>query len=66
MRHLGTKTLETERLILRRVTAADAPDMLRNWAGDGEVTKYLTWQPHTDAGVSLEYINSIDYGALTT
>lgn len=61
MRHLGTKPLETERLILRPLAPEDAPHMLRNWAGDSEVTKFLTWQAHTDEGVSLAHINSIDY-----
>lgn len=61
MRHLGTRPLETPRLRLRPLTDADAPDMLRNWAGDGEVTKYLTWPPHADVGVSQGYIRSIDY-----
>lgn len=61
MRHLGTQTLETPRLILRRVTPADAPHMLRNWAGDSAVTKFLTWPPHADEGVSLAHIASIDY-----
>lgn len=58
MNHLGTKTLETERLILRRFTRNDAQDMFNNWAGDDEVTKYLTWPTHKDTGVSKAYIES--------
>ena len=46
MNHLGTKTIETERLLLRKFTIEDAPAMYQNWASDPEVTKYLTWQPH--------------------
>lgn len=61
MRHLGTVKLETERLILRPFTAADAPHMFRNWASDSEVTKFLTWPPHGDESVSLAHINSMDY-----
>ncbi len=52
MKHLGTKAMETERLILRPFTLKDAKYMYRNWASDPEVTKYLTWPPHGDAGVS--------------
>ena len=37
MKHAGTQTIRTERLILRRFTEADAPDMLRNWAADPDV-----------------------------
>ncbi|NCB62210.1 MAG: N-acetyltransferase [Clostridia bacterium] len=52
MKHLGTKNLETERLRLRPFIIDDAETMLRNWAGDGEVTKFLTWPTHTDSSVS--------------
>lgn len=44
--HLGTITIETERLILRRLTLEDAPVVFENWAKDPEVTKFLTWTPH--------------------
>lgn len=52
MQHLGTKPLETERLILRPFTLKDAPAMFRNWANDPEVTRYLTWPTHTGVDVS--------------
>ena len=43
VKDLGTKRLETARLILRRFTLEDAQKMYENWAGDPEVTKFLTW-----------------------
>ena len=46
MEHLGTRKLETERLVLRRFVIDDAECMFRNWANDTEVTKYLTWESH--------------------
>ena len=46
LRHSGTRTIETDRLILRRFTVEDAPAMYSNWASDPEVTRFLTWQPH--------------------
>ena len=52
MKHLGTKTIETERLILRPFTLADAEVMFRNWASDPEVTKYLSWPTHDSVEVS--------------
>jgi len=58
MNHKGTITLETERIILRRLTVDDAEIMFKNWANDNEVTKYLTWQTHTDVSVSKSIINS--------
>ena len=56
MNHLGTKALETPRLILRPFTMDDAPAMYKNWASDPEVTKFLTWQPHRDESVALEIL----------
>lgn len=47
MKHLGTKKLETKRLILRRFEIEDANAMYKNWASDLEVSKYLTWPPHS-------------------
>lgn len=52
MEHFGTKTIETERLLLRRFTLEDAQSMFENWASDPEVTKFLTWPTHMDAGIS--------------
>ena len=46
MKHCGTQTLETQRLVLRRFTPEDAEAMYRNWASDPEVTEYLTCPPH--------------------
>lgn len=46
MKDLGTKTIETERLILRRFTPSDAPGMFHGWASDANVTKHLSWNPH--------------------
>ena len=48
MNKIGTKTIETERLILRRFIIEDANDMFNNWASDSEVTMYLTWPTHED------------------
>ena len=49
MKHLGTVTLETERLILRKATQEDCEPMFNNWANDPCVTKYLTWEPYENA-----------------
>lgn len=52
MKHLGTMKLETDRLLLRQFTLDDAQAMYQNWAGDEEVTKYLTWPAHDRAETS--------------
>ena len=60
MQHLGTQTLNTKRLLLRPFTVEDAPAMYRNWACDPEVTRYLTWPPHTDpAGTRAQLEESL-------
>ena len=51
MNHIGTTTIETQRLILRRFTLDDAQAMYENWASDPEVTKFMTWPTH--AGVEI-------------
>ena len=57
MKKLGTRTLETSRLILRRFRIEDAEDMYRNWASDPEVTKYLTWPTHMSVDVTRMVLN---------
>ncbi|MCI8379047.1 MAG: GNAT family N-acetyltransferase [Lachnospiraceae bacterium] len=47
MKHAGTKTIETARLILRRLELTDAEMMFRNWTGDDKVTRFLRWDAHT-------------------
>ncbi len=56
MQHLGTQTLETERLVLRKLTLDDAEAMYNNWASDPEVTEYLTWPPHESVEVTRQLI----------
>ena len=56
MNHLGTKKIETERLILRKFKMDDAENMYKNWAGDDDVTKYLTWPTHKNIDVSKHVI----------
>ena len=58
MNKTGTQRLETHRLILRRYRIEDAEDMFSNWASDPEVTKFLTWPPHSSADVTRKILNS--------
>lgn len=57
MKHLGTKKLETERLVLRQFALEDADKMYQNWASDPEVTKYLTWPTHESVGVTKRVLS---------
>ncbi len=58
MNHIGTQYIETERLILRRFELADAQAMFDNWAGDDEVTRYLTWPTHADVSVTKQLLEN--------
>lgn len=62
MDHMGTKTLETSRLLLRRFREDDVNAMFENWANDEEVTKYLMWPAHKSVEVSAMYIDSLMQG----
>ena len=59
MKNLGTVTLETNRLILRKFNIDDGEVMFHNWASDNEVTKYLMWPAHKSLDISKEYIKSL-------
>lgn len=52
MRHKGTVTIETARLILRRIAMEDVQDAFENWMGDERVTEFLRWPTHKSARVS--------------
>jgi len=58
VKNLGTKTIETKRLILRQFRLSDAEGMYKNWAGDDEVTKFLTWPTHASIEVSRMVIET--------
>lgn len=59
-----TRTLETERLILRAVTDNDTAAIFNNWCCDPEVAKYMTWSAHrsiSDTRMVMDYWLS-EYG----
>lgn len=41
--HAGTKTIETERLLLRRFAYSDIDSMIRNWIADEQPHKNELW-----------------------
>lgn len=52
----GTPRLETERLILRKLTPGDADDIFE-YASDDEVTKFMTWETHQSIDNSRSFID---------
>ena len=59
MNHKGSVTIETDRLILRKLRLEDADMMFKNWCHDDEVTKFLTWPTHTSVEVTKQWLNSL-------
>lgn len=57
MNHIGTQTIETKRLILRKFEINDAEDMFNNWAKDPENVKYLTWNAHKNVNETKEMVS---------
>ena len=55
MTFLDMRSLETPRLILRRITKKDASDMFE-YSRNPEVSKYLTWSAHEDRAYTASYI----------
>lgn len=48
LKHKGTVTLESDRLVLRKFTMADAEAMFNTWTNDPEVAQYMRWNAHKD------------------
>ena len=56
MNHCGTKTIETDRLLLRRFELSDVEAAYTNWMSDERVTEFLTWPTHKDVSESEQII----------
>lgn len=56
---MQTPILETERLILRPLSTADAPVVFK-WASDERVSRYMIYPNHKDISVTLQWLESID------
>lgn len=57
MINVGTRTIETKRLILRKLDISDLEQVYNNWCSDPKVTKYVTWDMHKNIEQTKEYIN---------
>jgi ribosomal-protein-alanine N-acetyltransferase len=53
----GNPTLETERLILRRLSMDDAEDIFA-YASDPEVPRYMLWEVHESIEDTKGFIDS--------
>ncbi|MGL5020774.1 MAG: GNAT family N-acetyltransferase [Mycoplasmatales bacterium] len=57
MIHIGTKEIETDRLILRKFIKSDIKFAFKNWCSDDKVTKHLSWPTHSDISVTESVFN---------
>jgi ribosomal-protein-alanine N-acetyltransferase len=53
--------IQTERLLLRPLTATDAETAFRGWTGDAEAMKYVSWLPHGSVGETLGWLKEIEW-----
>jgi ribosomal-protein-alanine N-acetyltransferase len=60
MRAAGPERLETERLVIRRPVAADAPVIFSRYASDPEVTKFLGWPTHRTVDDTRNFLQFSD------
>jgi ribosomal-protein-alanine N-acetyltransferase len=51
-------SLETERLLLKKLTMKDANDIYE-YASDPEVSKYVTWEPHRSVVETVNFIKAV-------
>lgn len=68
MKNLGTKTLETDRLILRKINENDYKQAFKNWCNSDKVVKYVTWEKHENELVTKTLFDTwiTEYDDLTT
>ncbi|MGJ7922083.1 GNAT family N-acetyltransferase [Neobacillus sp. LXY-4] len=56
--NIGTQTIETDRLLLRRFTLEDASDMFKNWINDKEVQSNYGEPVYESIESVVEFLNS--------
>jgi RimJ/RimL family protein N-acetyltransferase len=49
-------TWQTDRLVARPASCADAPVVFEQYACDPAVAKYMTWRPHRDVSETMEFL----------
>ena len=55
MKHLGTQTLETKNLILRKIEKNDYKTAFKNYCSDEDVTDYVLWETHKKEEETKEF-----------
>lgn len=58
MSRFTVPVIETERLVMRPLTADDAADVFE-WTGDPRVARYMIWSTHPDISVTEEWLRTL-------
>lgn len=58
MLHKGTKTIETNRLILRKFKKTDVQAVYDHWTSDDKVTEFLRWPTHQSVEITQRVLKS--------
>lgn len=58
MNGIGTQTIETDRVILRRFQVDDYKKVYVNWTSDSKTTQFLSWDTHENDDTTKLYIES--------
>ena len=54
---IGTKTIETNRLLLRKFQISDAEQMFHNWTSDEKVSRYVSWSKHENIAETIGLVS---------
>ncbi len=57
---MRTPILETERLILRPITLADAQEAFDNWTSDPDVARYVRYGTHDNVEATREWLRKVE------
>lgn len=60
---MNTPILETGRLLLRPMTAADAQSAYDNWTSDAEVARFMRWERHRDVSETIAWLKAEETAA---
>lgn len=67
MKETGTKTIQTDRLLLRKFTLSDADAVYHSWTSDEKVTPYVSWNVHKNVeetkGVIQHWVDEYENGS---
>lgn len=59
MKHTEIHTLQTQRLLLRKLDMSDVPQFFRHLGSSKTVTEHMLWEPHKDISESAASIQKV-------